>query len=289
MVLLPDSFGLPLRVKAAEGLRGGLVALALLLPGAAAAQMETREGIALQNQILQLRQEMEQLRRGGAASAPPVATRGGGGSELTGQLLERVQRLEEEVNRHRGRADVLENQNQRLRAELEKLQGDIEFRLSRAEGTAPARGGAAPATPPPAGPPTTSTGAPPPRTPEVALREGQAALSRRDYATAEAAAREVIGMRGGAGNVNAQMLLADSLAGRRDFGNAAIAYNEAYTRARTGPRAPEAMTGLAAAFLGLNSRREACETLGELRSQFPRLSGPVAERAEALRRQGRCG
>ncbi|MFL1462352.1 hypothetical protein ACI6QG_09130 [Roseococcus sp. DSY-14] len=284
MVPSPRPSGPSLRGAAATG----LLLAALLLPGAARAQMETREGIALQNQILQLRQEMEQMRRGGGPVAPPVASRGGGGGELTGQLLERVQRLEEEVSRQRGRADVLENQNARLRAELEKLQGDIEFRLSRAEGGTPPRGGAATAAPP-AGPPTTSTGAPPPRTPELALREGQAALARRDYAAAEAAAREAIGTRGGAGNVNAQLLLGDALAGRRDFGNAAIAYNEAYTRARTGPRAPEAMTGLAGAFLGLNSRREACETLGELRSQFPRLSGPVAERAEALRRQGRCG
>ncbi len=277
MALHPAGFGAALR-----GMLGGL----LLLSAPAWAQMDSREGIALQNQILQLRQEMEQMRRGGAV-APPVARGGGGGGELVGQLLERVQRLEEEVGRQRGRADVLENQNGRLRAELEKLQGDIEYRLSAA-GRAPAAGGAPAAAPPVAGPPTTSTGAPPPRTPEVALREGQAALGRRDFAAAEAAAREVIGTRGGAGNVNAQLLLADALSGRRDWGNAAIAYNEAFTRARTGPRAPEALVGLATAFSGLNSRREACETLDDLRSQFPRLSGPVAERAQAARQRAQC-
>ena len=284
MVLHPPGSGSSARGKAARG----LLLAALLMPAGASAQMDSREGIALQNQILQLRQEMEQLRRGGAIAAPPVAARGGaGGGELVGQLLERVQRLEEEVGRQRGRADVLENQNARLRADLEKLNGDIEFRLNRAEGRAPAAG-AAPTPPPVAGPPTTSTGAPPPRTPEVALREGQAALGRRDFAAAEAAAREVIGTRGGAGNVNAQLLLADSLAGKRDWGNAAIAYNEAFTRARTGPRAPEALLGLATAFTGLNSRREACDTLDDLRSQFPRLSGPVAERAQAARQRAQC-
>lgn len=292
MALFPADHSSSLRGTAAKGLRRGLLALVCLTPAVALAQMDSREGIALQNQILQLRQEMEQLRRGGPV-APPIARGGGGagGGELVGQLLDRVQRLEEEVGRQRGRADVLENQNARLRADLEKLQGDMEYRLSRAEGGGgrpPATGGT-PATPPPvAGPPTTSTGAPPPRTPEIALREGQAALGRRDYAAAEAAAREVVGSRGGAGNVNAQLLLADSLAGRRDWGNAAIAYNEAFTRARTGPRAPEALLGLATAFAGLNSRREACDTLDDLRSQFPRLSGPVAERAQAVRQRAQC-
>ena len=58
-----------------------LVALAfgaaLLAAPSASAQVDSREAIALQNQILQLRQEVEQLRRsGGGGSAAP--SRGGG-------------------------------------------------------------------------------------------------------------------------------------------------------------------------------------------------------------------
>lgn len=267
-----------------------------LLAAPAAAQMDSREGIALQNQILQLRQEMEQLRRGGGSLPPPVASGRGavaGGGELIGQLLDRVQNLEEEVRRQRGRADVLENQNARLRADLEKLGSDTEYRLGQAEG----RSGPPRATPPGASvapglpsapPPATSTGAPPPRTPENAMREGQAALGRRDYAAAEQAAREVLSSRSGAQIVPAQMLLGDALSGRRDFGNAAIAYNEAFSRARTGPRAPEALVGLANAFNGLGSRREACDTLADLRSNFPNLSGPMAERAAQARQRAGC-
>ncbi|TDG13154.1 hypothetical protein E2C05_30280, partial [Paracraurococcus ruber] len=58
-----------------------LLATPLLLPasGPARAQAESREGIFLQNQILQLRQELEQLRRGGGLAAPaPVAPQRGG-------------------------------------------------------------------------------------------------------------------------------------------------------------------------------------------------------------------
>jgi TolA-binding protein len=84
------------------------------------------------------------------------------------------------------------------------------------------------------------------------------------------------------------MLLGEALNGKRDFGNAAIAFNEAYTRARTGPRAPEALLGLATAFQGLGNRRESCDTLNDLRSQFPNLSGGVAERAVIARQRGQC-
>lgn len=263
-----------------------MLAVALLgLAGPAAAQMDSREGIALQNQILQLRQEMEQLRGRGGAVAPPVGRAPSGSGELIGQLLDRVNTLEEEVRRQRGRVDVLENQNRRFAEDLEKLRGDMDFRLG--QGGGPTGGGAAAAVRP-AAPPTASTGAAAPRTPDRALAEGQAALGRRDYATAEAAAREALAARSGAPVVAGHLLLGEALIGRRDFGNAAIAFNEAYTRARTGPRAPEALIGLATSFQGLGNRRESCDTLNDLRSQFPNLSGPMLERANAARQRGQC-
>jgi len=264
-----------------------LLGLVLLAANPAAAQMDSREGIALQNQILQLRQELEQLRsRGG--SLPPPASSGraqAGGGELVGQLLDRVSTLEDEIRRQRGRVEVLENQNRRLIEDIEKLRGDMEYRLGEAGSQS---GGNASAGRPAAPPPTTSTGAAAPRTPERALAEGQTALSRRDFATAEAAAREALAARQNAPVVAGQMLLGEALNGKRDFGNAAIAFNEAYTRARTGPRAPEALVGLANSFQGLGNRREACDTLNDLRSKFPNLSGQMLERANAARQRGQC-
>ena len=272
-----------------------LMALGLLAQPVAA-QLESREAIALQNQLLQLRQELEQLRArgGGGSAAVPVPRGGGGGNEMVGQLLDRVTSMEEETRRLRGRVDELDNRNRRLAADLQKLSEDMEFRLGQREGSAtpparPAPGGAAVARPTP---PVTPTVAPvanaTPRTPERALQEGQAALGRRDYAAAEAAAREALATRAGAQQANAQLLLADALSGRRDFGNAAIAYNEAYTRARTSPRAPEALVGLAGAFQGLGSRREACDTLGDLRSNHPNISAGLQQRADAVRARAGC-
>lgn len=268
----------------------------LLASSGAQAQIESREGIALQNQMLELRREIEQLRRGGSSLAPPSsAPRGAGGGELVGQLVSRVAEMEEEVRRLRGRNQELEFRNQRLAEDIEKLRGDLEFRLQQLETGRP--GAPRPATPPtqqrsdaaprPDAPPVpaASTG---PRTPERALSEGQAALARRDYTAAEAAAREVIAARTPARAQDAQLLLGDSLAGRRQFQNAALAYDEAYRRNRQGGRAPEALLGLSGAFSGFNARREACDTLDQLRSEFPRLSPPLAQRAEQARRANGC-
>lgn len=286
-------------------LRAATIFLGLtLLAGPAAAQMDSREGIALQNQILQLRQEMEQSLRGRAPMAPPMGSPGmappttGGANDLVSRLLDRVNTLEEEVRRLRGRTEVLENQDIRLREDLEKLRGDMEFRLGQG-GAAPAPAAGPPAAPASAARPAAAVAsaarpaaaepaARAPRPPERAIQEGQAALGRRDHPAAEAAAREVIASRAAPQQVAAQMLLADALSGRRDHANAAIAYNEAYVRSRTGPRAPEALLGLAGAFIALNNRREACDTLNDLRSQFPNLRPPLAERAATARQRAGC-
>ena len=95
-------------------------------------------------------------------------------------------------------------------------------------------------------------------------------------------------MRGTPRATDAQLLLGDALAGKRDYAGAALAYNDAYTRGRTGPRAPEALLGLAGAFTSLNNKREACETLDDLRSNFPNLRGALAERSAESRRRAGC-
>lgn len=293
------------------------ITAAVLVPLAAApamAQMDSREGIALQNQILQLRQELDQVRRGsslGNAPVPPPSrsnnSQGQSASqELVAGMLDRVSTLEDEVRRLRGRAEEAEFRNKQLSDQVEKLSGDIDYRLQQLEGGGGARppaGGApvapgrppAPAsgslTPPPGAAPAPA--APPsaggaPRPAERALSDGNAALGRRDYAEAEAAAREVIASRNTARAQDGQILLGQALLGKRDFQNAAIAFDDGYRRNRQSARAPEAMVGLANAFLGFGAKKEACATLGDLRNDFPRLSGPLVQQADATRRRGGC-
>jgi TolA-binding protein len=283
-----------------------LAALLIALPGFAFAQMDSREAIALQNQILQLRQELDVLRRGGL---PPPQPSGGSvlgpsqvrppagapQGEIVQSLLERVQRMEEELRTVRGRAEESEFRERQLRERVEKLEGDIDFRLQQLEGQR--RGDAPPVRPAPpaqASRPAqqTTNGAAPaasaPRPPQRAIAEGQAALAKRDFGAAEAAAREVIASRDAARQVDAQILLGDALMGRRDYAGAAIAYDDARRRSPQGSRAPEATVGIASAFIGLNNNRDACALLNDLRSARPNLSGPVADRAADARRRAQC-
>ena len=290
-----------------SALPAGFLALGLLgAPVAALAQAESREGIYLQNQLLELRQELEQLRAsGGGRAAPQPSPRGGppvaGGGELVGPLLDRVNQLEEQVRRLRGQVDENDNRTRQIQQALEKLQGDTDYRFTQLEGGAAAPPAGRPATPPvaaPAGraltPPAGAIPTPPApvaagaRPAERAIAEGQAALARHEYEAAEAAAREVLNNRPTARSVDAQMLLADSFAGRRNWGAAAVAYDDAFQRARTGGRAAEAMVGLANSFVGLGNRRDACNTLDDLRSNFPNLRGVHAERAAQLRTRSGC-
>ncbi|WP_248291411.1 tol-pal system YbgF family protein [Neoroseomonas marina] len=277
-----------------------VAALPLLAATPAAAQMDSREGIALQNQILELRRDLDALRRGGGAAAPvPIAPPRGGAAapgDLVQQLLARVGELEEQVRRMRGQLDVAENANRRLSEDVEKLRGDMDFRLQQLEG-----GGRAAAPRPPQGPaaaqapapqpPAAAQANPPatgPRPAERAIADGQAALARGDFAGAEAAAREVTTARPGPRTQDANILLGEALLGRRQYQNAALAFDEAYRRNRQSSRAPEALLGLSNSFLGFGARREACDTLDQLASEFPRVTPQLAQRITDARRRGQC-
>lgn len=257
-------------------------------PGPVRAQLDSREGIALQNQILELRRDLQALQfQRGAPVAPPPG-RGvpqGGANEITAQLLDRVVRLEEEMRRQRGQLDELANQTRRQAEDLNKQIADLTFRLQSAP--------QAPQAPPPrAAPDAPSRGeggaSPGRRPPELAMQEGNAALARRDYPAAEAAAREVLAQgRATPRSGDAQFLLAQSLAGRRDFAGAAVAFDDAYNRSRTGSRAPDALLGLANSLLALNERPAACATLDKLRAEFP--SPRPAFRDAVVATRGRAG
>ncbi len=240
--------------------------------------MDSREAIALQNQIQELRRDLQGLQsQRGAPSLPPPVRRGGeGGSEIAAQLLDRVTQLEDDVRRLRGQLDEQANTSRRQSDDLAKQVADLNFRLQSPPSGAPA-------------PTPSASPAPSGRRPaELAMQEGQAALARRDYPVSEAAAREVLASGRSATRAgDAQFLLAQALMGQKDYAGAAVAYDDAYKRSRTGSRAPEALLGLANALGALNDRPNACGALDKLRTEFPAPRPNVREAAAAAR--GRTG
>jgi TolA-binding protein len=286
-------------------------------PVYAQSQVESREGIALQNQILKLQNDVQSLRgeigRGGSSSGsssflggssrPPQPAAGAGGDELMAQMLGRVERLEDQLRQLNGRIDELDNGRQRGQADLAKQIADLQFRLDAAGvaggnpapsaapvspnsqaptplGTMPV--GAAPAAPLAAAPPGK-------RTAELALQEGNAALARRDYVGAEASAREVLATaKATPRGYDAQFLLGQAMLGQKNYTQAAVAFADTYDRNKPGSHAQDSLYGVAYSLNAINQKHSACEALDSLRAQFPTPRADLAPRVTALRASAGC-
>jgi TolA-binding protein len=290
-------------------LRPMVISVLLVLPLAlpAHAQMESREGIALQNQIYELRQQLQALQSGlgsergsgssylGRAPAQPVAP----SNDFLAQLLARVDVIEEQQRQLRGRVDEIQNQVQRQGADLGKRIDDLAFQVRNPQAAGAAGGSssmpqpapptlpaASAAVPPSAAPPSGAAGR---RTPELAILDGNAALARRDYAAAEQAAREVLSNnRTSPRAYDAQFLLAQALLGQRQYSQSAIAFDDAYNRSRKGAHAPEALLGLANSLIAINEKKAACDTLSKLRAQFPGGRPDLRDAIAAADQRGGC-
>jgi len=299
-----------------SALRLILAAIVLVYVTPAWAQVESREGIALQNQILELQRQVQGLQAqgargptnlGGSYSSPPSTSSG----DLVAQLLSRVSTLEDQVRQLRGRVDELQNQQDRQSADLSKKMDDLAFQLQgSAGGPAPQQPRSQPPPtmspqpgslgyPQPPGPqslaqpgtqpPPSQPAAPVRRTPELAMQEGNAALARRDYQAAEQAAREVLtSYRTSPRAYDAQFLLAQSLMGQRQYSQAAIAYDDTYNRSRRGGHAEDALLGLANSLIAINEKKAACDTLGKLRSEFPTPRADVRDAIGSAVQRGGC-
>ncbi|WP_162922290.1 tol-pal system YbgF family protein [Asaia bogorensis] len=255
-------------------MRGARVSRFLILSTAAAvtglglspaqAQVTSREGIALQNQIQQLSQQLQQVQSSAASvpvsgSAAPAISAGNG--DLVSQLLQRVSTLENENREMRGELDQLTNQVQTQNATLTKQIGDMQFAAQNGAGgaaagaassagamTAPATSSAPPAAP-----------ADKPATALDLLKSGQAALKSRDYATAQSNAEQALKLAKTAnGKLESQFLLAQSLAGQKQYRDSAVAYYDAYNRSPKSTRAP----GRVQALSRQGSLRLSCRALG---------------------------
>jgi TolA-binding protein len=291
----------------------------------AVAQIDSREGIALDNEILELRQHVQQLEQqmsglqqlqtqAGLTPAPapvPMAPVDGQGeaapappSDAVAQLVVRVSALEEEMRTLKGRVDELANTEQHDHDDLSKQIGDLAFKINPAAGTPSAAPGmappneGAPGEEPPPGylvptpAPPIATIAPPPapahHTPEQSLKLGQAALARRDYDAAAAAAQEVIAAGHGPRTADAEYLLAHAEAGKHNYKAAAAAYYAAYKSSPHSLRAAASLIGVANTFLDMGDKPHACETLVKLGAEYPHPDGILRTEAASVRKRGGC-
>ena len=120
------------------------------------------------------------------------------------------------------------------------------------------------------------------------MQQGTAALARRDYPAAEAAAREVLANRTSPRAYDAQFLLAQAQFGQRQYSQAALSYDDTYNRARKGAHAEDALLGLANSLTNLGDKTSACQALSKLHVEFPTVRADLREPVAAARQRAGC-
>lgn len=285
-------------------------AVLVLGPLAAQAQplIQSQEGIALQNEILQLRQQVQQISAqkssgdgssslGGNLSAPaaPSAT-----NPLLPSLLTQVQQLQAQVQTLNGQVSELQHDMQTQNAQTQKEIGDLKFQMTNGgatpgatNGTAPAAAAGAAASASTAAKAAAAPAAPPaatiPSSPREALKAAIKAYERHDYRNAAVIAQQIVTKNKEAPEAyRAQYLLAQSYAAQDNAKSAAVAYYGTYSMNKSGTYAPRALLGLANSLADLRQNQEACETISSLNSQFTSPSVGMRRDIDRVAERAHC-
>ncbi|OAG73079.1 tol-pal system protein YbgF [Gluconobacter japonicus] len=258
--------------------------------------ISSREAIALQDEIASLRQQLSQIQNSGPLPAPSSSpSRGSSGSGVDGsmvaQLLERVSALEEQNRQMRGELDQLTNAQKETQANLSKQISDMQFASQNGGG------GTQAAAPTASAPPTAkvaeaeapAAGDAAPKTALEALKLGNAALKAGKYDDAETNARFAIKTaKSASGKMDSQFLLAQSLAGQKQYRESAVAYYDAYNKAPKSPKAQDSLLGVAASLLAMGDKNSACQALDKLKDEFPTPTPRVKSAAATFRGRAAC-
>jgi TolA-binding protein len=120
------------------------------------------------------------------------------------------------------------------------------------------------------------------------LKQGSAALARRDYPAAEAAAREVLALGASPRAADARYLLARSLAGQHEYKDAAASFFAVYKASPRSPRGAEGLIGVANALAGLNDNRDACQAVAKFNAEFPHADANLKQAAASAHKRASC-
>lgn len=255
-------------------------------------EISSREAIALQDQIASLRQQLSQVQSGGGLAAPSAtaaAPVSAGDGNLTAQLLERVSALEEQNRQMRGELDQLSNSVRDNQASVSKQISDMQFASQNGGGASVPAVPAKTASEDKAPAASASAGAEQPKTALDALKTGNASLKSGNYTDAESNARFAIKTAHSvAGKMDAQFLLAQSLAGQKQYRQSAVAYYDAYTKAPKSLKAQESLLGVAASMLALGEKGSACQALDKLKTEFPTPTPRVKTAETTFRSRAAC-
>ncbi len=261
-----------------------IIALACLLSGPVLAP-------ARADTVADLRAELTALSAAVADLARELSSGAGAAQQgFDGSLIDRVDRIREELSRLTGRTEELEFRIRRAIDEASNRLGDLEFRLTELEGgdvtnlAAPrALGGGV----------GNSAAAPGFETPQLAASESVAFDAARamadagEYEAAAEALQQFLEFYPGSPlGADASLLLGQMHRARGAEPEAARAYLNLYLSAPDGPDAPRALLALGDSLGRLEQISEACVMFDELRNRF--TTSPEAAEAEAARLRLAC-
>lgn len=272
------------------------LAVMLMAPMGAFAQplIQSQEGIALQNEILQLQQQLQQLQvqRGGSGSSALGGSSAPSGGSATNPLLPtlltQVQQLQTQVQTLNGQVSELQHQVDTQNAQTEKEIGDLKFQMTSGSGGAAGAAASSQAAPSAATPPAAAASSVP-ATPRDALKAALQAYDQRDYGKAAAIAQDIVTNHKSAPEAyRAQYLIAQSAAAQGSSQNAAVAFYGTYNMNKNGAYAPRALLGLASSLADLNQNAQACETIASLNSQFTSPSPGMKRDIDKVAARAHC-
>lgn len=255
-------------------LKAFALSIALLGPVAAPAGAET---------LAQLRSEISALSTIVADLAQELSSGEAAQAEagFDGSLIDRVERIREELSRLTARSEEMEYRIRRVVDDASNRIGDIEFRLTELEGGDPTD---LPATRPLGGGAFAEPAGDAPQLAEgeqAAFDAAKALIERGEMSEAASALSVFLETYPGSPlGPQASLALAET---QREMGaeaDAARSYLNLYLSDTTGPHAPVALLELGQSLARLDQRSEACVMFEELRQNFPdSTQAEVAEQA----------
>lgn len=258
------------------------LALAVLATGPATAQSSVND---LRYRLSTVEAELAKIRAGQGGGAA------GGGFASGGGMLERLDRLEQEIRTLTGRVEELAHQQRRIAEDAQRRFGDVEFRLTELEG-----GDVANLAPPA---PLGGVGEAGPAPEAVAA----ISVSERDeldraiedvrqgrYDQAEERLRSFISGYGQSPlRAEALMWLGESQLTRGDHRAAARSFLEGYNADSQGESAPQTLYKLGVSLGRLGQVQDACLTLDQVPARFPSAAGTLLDDVEDEAERLGCG
>jgi tol-pal system protein YbgF len=250
----------------------------------------------------------------------PSAPSGPPPSDFYGRMEARLQQMESEMGSLTGNVETLTHSNSELKVQIERLQKDLELRISDIEKGGASRGGPpmASASPPaasgsagtaprdgvlgsmserdtgqkgaPKGESPTRTVALPQGTPQQQYDYALSLLGKSDYNGASQAFQEFLDKNPSSPLAsNARYWLGESHYVRKDYNGAARVFLDGYTKDQKGPKAPDTLLKLGMSLTNLDKKKEACATYEKLAKDFPDAASSIKQRLPAERKRAGCG